>query len=324
MKMKTTISSLLAVQKFKAKRFYVNLFFIVTIFLPSIIFAQEAPDSVKITQEQLDQYKELQKAAKDEKTEKNVEKDGTGNDPRAFSNKWMPFYRYQELENGLIQRDVTAFGTIAFSDYIGLFYELPVAQFRDFSEMSGLPQDAPTSAIGVGDVSLKFLARTKALDFSWGEPSKMNKRTGSIMIGTDFVLPTATSPLLAGNSFKLAPIVGVVVDMPLYGFFAMLNLYYFDVYKTDAAPTTSMYVGRWFYMQPLTPPGKWWGLFFLMPEFQPIYNFETKDFSAWLGVELGKIIVDGQVAYIKPGWGLSNSEQTDRKFSLEFGWRYFL
>ena len=322
--MKAIISSLFAVQKFKVKRFYVKAFFIVAIFLPSNIFAQEAPDSVKVAQSKIDDYNATKKAAKQEAVTSVTEQDGTGNDPRAFSNKWTPFYRFQELENGLIQQDVTAFGSLAFNDYVGLFYELPVAQFRDFSDMEGLPEDFPTSAIGVGDVSLKFLARIKGLDFSWGTPSTTNKRTGSIMIGNDFVLPTATSPLLAGNSFKLAPIVGVVVDMPLYGFFAMLNLYYFDVYKTAAAPTTSMYVGRWFYMQPLTPPGKWWGLFFLMPEFQPIYNFETKDFSAWLGVELGKIITEGQVAYIKPGWGLSNSEQTDRKFSLEFGWRYFL
>ena len=291
---------------------------------PSIIIAQEAQDTAKISQDQIDQYKEVKKAAKAERKEENVEKDGTGNDPRAFSNKWTPFYRYQELENGLIQQDVTAFGTIAFSDYVGVYYELPLAQFRDFSNIQELPEDAPSSAIGIGDISLKFLGRIKGLDFTYGKPGKMNKKSGSIILGNDFVLPTATSPLLAGYSFKLAPIVGLVVDMPLHGFFAMLNLYYFDVYKTAAAPTTSMYVGRWFYMQPLTPPGKWWGLFFLMPEFQPIYNFETKDFSAWIGVELGKIIVDGQVAYIKPGWGISNSEQTDRTTSFEFGWRYFL
>ena len=143
------------------------------------------------------------------------------------------------------------------------------------------------------------------------------------MIGTDFVMPIATNPLLAGNSFKIAPIVGLVIDTPMHGFFAMLNLYYFDVYKSAAAPTTNMYVGRWFYMQPLTPPGKWWGLFFLMPEYQPIYNFETEDFSSWLGVELGKIISEGNVAYIKPGWGLGNDQVTDRKVTFEFGWRYF-
>jgi hypothetical protein len=174
--------------------------------------------------------------------------------------------------------------------------------------------------IGTGDVSLKFLANLRGLDFFYGEGKK---KSGTIVVGTDFVLPAATNPLLAGNSFKIAPIVGVVVDMPAHGFFAMLNLYYFDVFKTDTAPTTSLYVGRWFYMQPLTPPGKWWGLFFLMPEYQPIYNFETKDFSSWLGVELGKIITEGNVAYIKPGWGLGNSEATDRKTTIEIGWRYF-
>ena len=295
-----------------------------SILSPSIIFAQEAQDSVKISQEQIDQYKEVKKAAKDVQKAENVEANETGNDPRAFSNKWTPFYRYQELENGLIQHDVTAFGTIAFSDYVGVFYELPLAQYRDFGDIVGYPDTLPKSAIGVGDMSLKFLGRPKGLDFTYGKPGKMNKKSGSIILGTDFVLPTATSPLLAGNSFKLAPIVGVVIDMPLYGFFAMLNLYYFDVYKTAEAPTTSMYVGRWFYMQPLTPPGKWWGAFFLMPEFQPIYNFETKDFSAWIGVELGKIIIPGQVVYVKPGWGISNSKQTDRTTSFEFGWRYFL
>jgi len=44
-----------------------------------------------------------------------------------------------------------------------------------------------------------------------------------------------------------APIVAVVVDMPLHGFIAALNLYYFDVYKKDSAPETSRYVGRWFF-----------------------------------------------------------------------------
>jgi hypothetical protein len=252
-----------------------------------------------------------------------LEEDQTGNDPRAFSNKWMPFYRYMELENGLIQQDLTPFGTVAFSRVVGMFYELPMAQYRDLSDVSGLPEDVPTDAIGVGDLSLKFLMRPKALDFSYGEPSKMNKKTGSIMFGMDFVLPTATVPALAGNAFVFAPILALVIDTPMYGFFAMLNLYYFDVFKLDSAPETSRYVGRWFYMQPLTPPGKWWGLFFLMPEFQPIYDFETKTSSLWIGVELGKILVPGQVAYIKPGWGIDNSEQTDRKFTFECGWRYF-
>lgn len=291
--------------------------------LPAVAVAQVKPDSVGVTQEEKDKYKELKKAVREEKIEKAVQEDQTGNDPRAFSNKWMPLYRYTELDNGLIQRDVTAFGTVAFSKVVGMFYELPLAQYRDFSDVSGLSAGVPTDAIGVGDISLKFLFRPKALDFTYGEPSEMNKKSGSVLFGTDFVLPTATDAALAGDAFVFAPILAIVIDTPVHGFFAMLNLYYFDVYKKASAPETSRYVGRWFYMQPLTPPGKWWGLFFLMPEFQPVYDFKTKDFSLWIGVELGKILVPGQVAYIKPGWGIENSEQTDRKFTFEFGYRWF-
>jgi hypothetical protein len=282
-------------QKYNVLRKYSFIILMVIVGLPSALLAQEKQDTVKVSQEQKDKFNEIKKAADDEKLEKGIKQDGTGNDPRAFNNKWMPFYRYTELENGLIQQDLTPFGTIAFSDVVGVFYELPLARYRDLSGISGLPEGVPTDAIGVGDMSLKFLIRPKALDFS------------------------ATVPSLAGNAFVFAPILALVIDTPLHGFFAMLNLYYFDVFKLDSAPKTSRYVGRWFYMQPLTPPGEWWGLFFLMPEFQPIYDFETKDFSLWIGVELGKILVPGQVAYVKPGWGIDNSSELDldRKFTFE-------
>ena len=322
--MKPTISKILVIENFKLMNLYVILFFIVALFLPSSIFSQVKKDSVQISQEQLDDYKKLKKAAKAAKVEKNAKADKSGNDPRVFSNKWTPFYRNTKLENGLVQQDVTASGTIAFGDYVGLIYEIPVAQHINIKDVEGVPEDFPKSVIGIGDISLKFLIRPKFLDFKYGKPGKMNKKSGSIVIGTDFVLPTSTNTEFGGgNSFKLAPILGLVIDTPMYGFFAMINLYYFDVYKTEAAPKTSMYVGRWFYMQPLTPPGKWWGLFFLMPEFQPIYNFETNDFSSWLGLEFVKVITDGQVAYIKPGWGLGSLEPTDRRTTFEFGWRYF-
>ncbi len=92
---------------------------------------------------------------------------------------------------------------------------------------------------------------------------------------------------------------------------------------TDAAPKTSRYVGRWFFMQPLTPPGKWWGGFYLLPEFQPAYDFIANDFSIWIAPEVGKMLSPGKILYLKPGWGISNSEPTDRKFTVEAGYRWF-
>jgi hypothetical protein len=201
-----------------------------------------------------------------------------------------------------------------------MFYEIPLAQYRDFSDVSDFPPAADSEAIGMGDVDLKFLYRPEALEFTYGKGGKMS---ASVLLGTDFVFPTATDDALGGEAFLFAPILGIVFDMPFYGFVAALNLYYFDIHKEDSALETSRYVGRWFYMQPLTKPGPWWGGFFLMPEYQPIYDFETDDFSSWVGVELGKILAPGKIAYIKPGWGIDNSESTDRDTTFEFGFRWF-
>ena len=188
-------------------------------------------------------------------------------------------------------------------------------------KVPGFPAGADSEAIGIGDIDLKFLIRPKALDFRYG---KEGKKSGSVLFGTVFLLPTATDDALAGDAFLFAPIVAVVLDMPLHGFIAALNLYYFDVYKKDSAPETSRYVGKWFYMQPLTPPGRWWGGLFLLPEFQPIYDFETDNFSLWLGLEFGKMLAPGRIAYVKPGWGVDNSEPIDRKSTFEVGFRRFI
>jgi len=268
--------------------------------------------------ENIEKFDDIKKAARRDRVEKTAKKDATGNDPRVFSNKWMPYYRATELENGVKQQDLTAFGTFRFNDRVGMFYEVPLAQYRDLSDVPGVPEG--TDAIGMGDIDIKFLWRPKSTDWTFGEGGN---KSGSLLLGTDFVLPTATDEALSGNALLFAPIVGFVWDMPLYGFVAMLNLYYIDVYKEAGTPDTSRFVGRWFYMQPLSKPGPWYGGLYLMPEFQPIYDFETKDYSSWLGLEFGKMFAPGRIGYIKPGWGLDKSEQLDRDVTLEVGFRWF-
>ena len=133
-------------------------------------FAQDASEGEQdVSQEEIEKYKETKKAAKEERVSEATEADATGNDPRVFSNKWLPFYRYTDLENGLTQQDVTAFGTMAFSPVVGMFFELPLAQYRDFSDVPGLPPSSDSEAIGIGDLSLKFLYRPRALDFQYGK-----------------------------------------------------------------------------------------------------------------------------------------------------------
>jgi hypothetical protein len=303
------------------RKLLTNCFFLsalVTVTCLPAFGAQEGQEQPSASQEDVEQYEELKELAKEQRIDAAVQQNKTGTDPRDFSLKWMPFYRYTKLENGLTQQDLTAFGTVPFTPRLGLFFEVPLYQYRDFSDVPGIP--AGTDAIGMGDISLKFIHNPEALGFTYG---KDGKKSGSILLGSDFVLPTATDDALAGDALLFAPIVGVVLDMPFYGFFAMLNLYYFDVNKKDSAPDTSRYVGRWFYMQPLTPPGKWWGGLYLMPEFQPIYDFETDEFSAWIGLEFGKMFAPGRIGYIKPGWGINNSELVDRDDTFELGFRWF-
>jgi hypothetical protein len=101
-----------------------------------------------MTPQDIEKYDDIKKVVRQDRVEKTAKKDATGNDPRVFSNKWMPYYRSTELENGVKQQDLTAFGTFRFNDRVGMFYELPLAQYRDLSDVPGVP--AGTDAIGLG------------------------------------------------------------------------------------------------------------------------------------------------------------------------------
>ena len=67
----------------------------------------------------------------------------TGNDPRDFSSKFMPYYRHMELKNGMLIRDFTVFGMWALSSKFALTYEIPVAREYDITDT------AACAAIGV-------------------------------------------------------------------------------------------------------------------------------------------------------------------------------
>ena len=51
----------------------------------------------------------------------------TGTDPRDFAPKFMPYYRFTELENGLEQQEFVLFGMYAFAPKFAMTYEIPLA-----------------------------------------------------------------------------------------------------------------------------------------------------------------------------------------------------
>jgi len=263
----------------------------------------------------------------------------TGTDPRDFAPKFMPYYRYTELENGLENNALTLFGLYAFTPKFAMTYEIPVGYKLDvadtplnngdgtcgpgsFAPGPGLPP-VPIPGVqgncqetGMGDMNLRFMV---ASDVGW--------LGGDWLFGAQIDLPTATQNFLGTEQVRLAPMAAYVRNIPKWpgpgAFFAAMNFYFFDVFGEDDVDDTSMYVGRWFVMLPLNEKHK----IYALPEFQPIYDFEQSHFSFWVGPEIGKMIGnDGKnVVYMKPGWGVDpDAPKGDRDFTFEIGWRYFM
>lgn len=288
--------------------------------------------------------------------------DATGTDPRDFGSKFMPYYRYMELENDVKVQTFTLFGMFAFNPRFAMTYEWPAFTEIDYSSVDefqdgtggflppvgddpgdggGLPIGglSPSgSETGMGDLNLRFFLRPKSWEWSFMD----GKKSHSLMPALEMTLPTANEDLLGSESWILSPGLTYVTDMPFesppfgLGFLALMNFYDFDVAKDDDRPDVSQFRGRWFWMQPLTMPAfakdpndtdyhifDLTGLY-LLTEFQPVYDFEEEHFSFWIGPELGKILTDGVIMYAKPGFGIDNSEGGDREFTFEIGFRYFL
>lgn len=298
--------------------------------------------------------------------EDDMVEDATGTDPRDFGSKFMPYYRYMELENDVEVNMVTLFGMYAFNPRFAMTYEWPLAKEIDYSGVDefkafrrtqaagggfppvgpdpggggGLPfddLDDDGDVTGMGDLNLRFFLRPREAEFSFWDGEKQF----SFMPVLEMTLPTANEDVLGGEAYILSPGITFVTDMPIksppfgLGFLAMMNFYDFDAFKDDSRPYTSRFRGRWFWMQPLSKPAfadnpedkgfhilDLTGLY-LLTEFQPVYDFRASDFSFWVGPEVGKIIREGNIVYLKPGWGIDNSEKGDRDFTFEVGFRYF-
>lgn len=255
----------------------------------------------------------------------------TGTDPRDFTSKLMPYGLYTKLENDVEVRQLNLFGMYAFTPDIAITYDLPVYKEVDISDANiplppfgpnpggggGPAADIPAdgSASSIGDLGLRFFYKPKALQFE----------TSSHMMGVEVTLPTATKDVTGGDAWILSPMYVYVRNVNLIspGFVAFMNFLDFDVAKESGVEDTLRFRGRWFLMQPLTKPGP--NLFdglYLLPEIQPVYDFKENEFSLWAAPEIGKALPWGAV-YAKPGFGISNNQDSDRDWTFEVGFRYF-
>jgi hypothetical protein len=257
----------------------------------------------------------------------------TGTDPRDFAAKFMPYYRYTELKNGLEQNELVLFGLVPFSKTFAMTYEIPLAYERDIRDTTafkdglsripggdvtipgGLP--VPSGAefdgkeTGIGDMNLRFFYRTdwSFLNSDW-------------LVGSEFVFPTANEDVLGSETFLIKPMITLVKDIGFWpapgAFFALMNFYSFDAWKDSSRSEVSQYIGRYFFMLPLHPSG-----IYTLPEVQFVYDFENDHGSLWIGPEIGKLLAPGRILYAKPGFGI-DPDLADREFTFEIGFRYFM
>jgi len=238
--------------------------------------------------------------------------DETGTDPRDFASKFMPFYINTELVNGVKINQMNLFGLFAFDKDFAITYDLPITVEVD---IPGFPKEN-----SMGDLGLRFFYKPGSTQF---------KET-SHMFGAEFKFPTANDRVTETTEVTIAsPMYVYVKNVQITGpgFLAMMNFYDFDIFGSEGVAKVSKYRGRWFAMIPLAKPGpNFLDGWYLLPELQPVYDFEADDdkFSLWLAPELGKLLAKNFVMYAKPGWGIINDAQTDRDFTFEIGFRYFL
>ncbi len=273
-------------------------------------------------------------------------KDETGTDPRDFNNKFMPYYRYTELKNGVEVHDWTIFGLYAFTPRLAMTYEIPL-RYMDYSEaipdfgpailpggppIPGFGASGPVSGsneFGLGDSIFRFFYKPESLEWetpcTWG-PRKGETLGWSLIPLIETTVPTNTDDILGSDTWVLSPGFAIAGDTPTFGFIAAMFFYDFNVIKDTDEPYVSRFRGRIFLMQPFSKPGpKWHDGLYMMPEFQPAYDLRTSHFSFWVGPEFGKVFAGDRTVtvYAKPGWGVDPNIPGDREFSFEFGVRIF-
>lgn len=271
-----------------------------------------------------------------------AEAEGNGTDPRDLAPKFMPYYRYNKIENGLKSSEFTLFGMfpIPIGKWLfgndeyqwGVTYEFPAIKYVDATKPVGnairggaldfaLGQgvDAPIPSgpddfkvWGTGDLNMRLIAPI------W-QGEVFGKPVG-LITGAELWFPTASDDLLGTGKWQVAPHLTAVIDLAKDKgiFLASMNFWRTSFAGDGDREDIEMYVGRHFLNVPFGQSG-----YYMLAELQTIADLEDDgDWEVWIGPEVGKILAPGRILYAKPGFGI-DADDDEREWSFEVGYRHF-
>ncbi len=278
------------------------------------------------------------------------EVEDNGTNPGSLGFKFMPYYRYTKLNNGIKAIDNLALFTMLpltkISPFTAVVLEWSVGKTMDFGALAedilegiespdipcapptcggSLPAPPPEALARGFDISGYGDFRTRLLQGVKMFPGNKPGKSTVLMLGLDVMFPIASDPILGDETLYGAPLFAHIHNLSPQTFFAFLHFYFFDwADKSGAHPVNAdkdigFYMGRWFFQKAFNNG------YYLLPELQVIYDNESDaGLSVMLLPEFGKSFKlgdTGMTAYIKPGWAIDGPDEAERRYSIEFGVR---
>ncbi|MFW6146170.1 MAG: hypothetical protein ACOC7R_02420 [Planctomycetota bacterium] len=273
----------------------------------------------------------------------------TGTDPRAFDTLFDLSYSYIELDNDFEQHDLILAGQVPLSENVALTAAFPLLRYTDFEDTptfqrgaGALPDnlgdtpwtggagvdasdlDSEGDEFGIGDLKVGVIWRFDPIPDRTGDTwQREGDAYGDVLLTADVWMPTASEDVLGNEAWILTAGLHWVQDTPTRGFIALMNYYDWSFERDEGRPAVSRIRGHWYLMHPITDLGdRLLDGLYIQPGIQPAYDLEEEEFSFWVGGELGKVITNGAVMYITPGWGV-DPDEPERSFTIQLGARWF-
>ncbi len=242
----------------------------------------------------------------------------TGNDPRDFSHKITPYYRF-DSRNGVDQQTANLFFMIPFT-FPGttipsaVTFESPLYTWND--------NDFAPNADGIADWTFRLIMKPFTTGF-------IGNTRASHVFFLEATVPSGAAGV-TGDQTILSPGYGPIISNSPNWFFAPIFFYDTAINNDSMADDVDRLRARIFFQY------AWPNGVYVLPELQLVYDFNRDEFTGNFLPEIGWVydkppkLEDGyrpsarpgKAIYIKGGPGFSNSDPGDLDWRVEVGHRF--